>query len=73
MDSDNEEQDRRDFAKAGGDAMNLDDDDDGGFPGGDSEDVDDDGEEDMIEEAKKASASKAAGPKTDVKGDKLDN
>ena len=71
MDSDNEDNDRRQFAKAGGDALNLDDDD--GFAQNDSEDVENEDEDDMMEEVKKASARKAAAVKSDVKGDKLDN
>lgn len=72
MDSDNEDNDQRDFAKGGGDALNLDDED--GFNQNDSEDVDDnEDDEEMMEHVKKASARKAAADKSDVKGDKLDN
>jgi hypothetical protein len=72
MDSDNEEEiGRGNFAKGGGDALNLDDED--GFAQNDSEDVDNDDDDDMMEEVKKASARKAAAVKSDVKGDKLDN
>lgn len=71
MDSDNEENDQREFAKAGGDAMNMDDED--GFAQNDSEDVDNDDDEDMMEEVKRQSARKALAEKSDVKGDKLDN
>ena len=67
MDSDGEE-DGQDFAKQGGDALDLEDDDDGAFNQNDSEDADPDDEDadpddedDMVDPTKKGSGSKAFG------------
>lgn len=65
MDSDAE--DRQQFAKQGGDALNLEDG-DGGF--NDSEDVDDPEDDEEIPQ-KKSSGAKV--PPKDVKGEKLEN
>ena len=70
MDSDGEEGD--DFAKQGGDALNLE---DGGGFANDSEEVDPEDEEENAQEEQKASGAKAAANLAvkEVKGEKLDN
>ena len=68
MDSDGEDGAQNQFAKQGGDALNLED--DGGFQ--DSEDVDDPEDEEDAGAAKKSDAKAASGLK-EVKGEKLEN
>ena len=68
MDSDGEDQQQ--FAKQGGDALNLDDNNDA-F--NDSEDVDEPEDDDEVPQ-KKSSGAKASGmPPKEVKGEKLEN
>ena len=71
MDSDGEEGHEDDFAKQGGDALNLD---DGAGFANDSEEVDPEDEEEAAQEEQKASAAKGAAlTSKEVKGEKLDN
>ena len=68
MDSDGDDHQRDEFAKQGGEALNLDD----GADFNDSEPEDDDDMEVPIKKSSPSTAPAGAGAK-DVKGEKLDN